>query len=225
MDQDRRASIRTVLAAGGLTLAGCLGGATDPEAQTPGETATPTSKQQEPSRTSSPTETVTPPGNTRTLTPGDCTASPPRPDESDVGVQPSTYPEFPPTVTVEQSKQFARQFDQAYQRNSYIAQRNSSEGDITGVNINNHGVVRTAETEKGVIVGVNGWLAGVESRIITTDGGETRVGDLETDLPYGAWYHVLPDRLNYFEPADQIQGDDGIPALRSFWTVYCAGTT
>lgn len=225
MDQDRRASIRTILAAGGLTLAGCLGGPTDPDTQAPDETATPTTRQQEPSRTSSPTETVTPPANTRTHTPGDCTASPPRPDESDVAVQPSTYPTFPTTVTVEQSKQFVRQFDRAYQRNNYIAQRNPTNGEIKGVNIHNHGVLKTDEVENGVVVGVNGWLAGAESRIETTDGGETRVGELIVDDWYGAWYHVLPHRLDYFDPSDQIQGDDEIPGLGQFWTVYCAGTT
>jgi hypothetical protein len=225
MDQDRRASIRTILAAGGLTLAGCLGGTTDPNTEAPDQTATPTTSQQESSRTSSPTETVTLPGITQTYTPGDCTASPPRPDESDVAVQPSTYPTVPTTVTVEQSKQFVRQFDRAYQRNNYIAQSNPSNGEIKSVNINNHGVVRTVEMENGVVVGVNGWLVGAEILIETTDGGETRVGELEADDWYGAWYHVLPHRLNYFDPSHQIEGDDEIPGLEQFWTVYCARTT
>jgi len=227
MNRSRRDLLRALAVAGGVGVTGCLGGANDPQTQSSDAMPTTTRGQQEPSGPPTRTDTTVSPSQAETTasptrTWGNCTASPPRPDESQLSVQPSEYPDFPSSIEVAQAKEFALAFDQAYQRNEYIVQEHRDEGpDPSTVNISDQDVVRTVDIEQGVVIGINGRLTAESEPVVTTEDEETVTDRRETDLQYGSWYHVLSDRLRHMELSDQISGESDRPPLTQLWTVYC----
>jgi hypothetical protein len=123
-------------------------------------------------------------------------------------------------VSKESARAFVLAFDKAYQRNKIILDGGPRERDLASVNLNNSGVVKTADVDDGIVIGVTGWLSGTWHTVVTED-GETRTAEGEFDDWYGAWYHLQAHRLTYLEPSNEIAEDDNIPSIDQFWTVYC----
>jgi len=225
MESNRRNSLRIILGTSGFLLAGCLGSTNNPGTQIteddPPETDTPESYETGATVKTTGTTIKTTGRNETTQTPKECTASPPTPDQSEINVQPSEYPECPSSIDGDQSEQFILEFDRAYHRNEFIIdQSQNSPNNLNFVNINDHSIIRNVDIDNGLVIGVNGWLAAGEPTTMTED-GEVKTDEKEYDLRYGSWYYLNAYHLGYVEAADQINSNSNLPALDQFSTVYC----
>lgn len=127
---------------------------------------------------------------TPTRTPPDCRTLLPRPDgETNEGLEPVSYPDFPGTLTEDAAAEFAVAFDRAYRWNEIVQW--VLEGEAAGdpgtsgtetISVDNHAVA-TPPLESGFAVLVNGteYSNGADAVAAT--------------WPYTWWYRVSRDRI------------------------------
>lgn len=197
MPRSRRALLCGCAASLSVALAGCSG--RDRTGQMP-----------------SPTTSSTPPGSPTV----ECEADElPRPTPTAEGLEPLSYPDVPGSLTAETAREFAAEFERAYQHNRFLA------GNPAGTDtvIVNAGVPDgfVIEDGGGYLVGVNATIATEDNRRPTVAGTATPTRAPSYDDEFAAWYHLTPRRVRRKEIGRDLPETPGEVDTSYALTVLC----
>lgn len=121
-------------------------------------------------------------GSFETPAPGECEAAdPPRPTPTE-GFQPVEYPTYPDSLSARSAEGFAREYEEAYQYNAYLAEE-------AGPDTRSIDVQASADSDLTEEAG-DGFLVGVDGERSTSEGDGTVV---VRDDPIAGVYHLAPE--------------------------------
>lgn len=181
------------------------------------QTKTTASANKSPSKQQNPTPpTPTEVHSFNTPAPSKCDPyKPPSPTPTSEGLEPRSYPVYPSDISEVAAKDYATEYEAAYQHNSFI-----SEEFIYGtdeITILRHVPEWTiSDRSKGYILGVSGEIKTADTE---QPEGSTDSQAAYLDSPFSAWYYVT-DRFalrNEVEDLDATQS----PNLQYATTIYC----
>lgn len=220
----RRSVLRNGGAALAVVLAGCgtresTSGATRSESELTTDTPVETGTKRTP-RATTVLEGATAPEtaateNVETPAPGECApASPPTPAETDGGLEPMSYPEYPGTLAKASASAFVEEYERAYRHNEFLAEHPDSGYDQLLVDI---GVENVAEREDGYLVRVDGERLFADDERSKTATGTPRPSGR---IPFVTWF-LLSDRFALRSGVDRGLPDDADPNFSAAETVFC----
>jgi hypothetical protein len=207
-----------------VVLAGCgtresASGATPSESElttdTPVETGTKRTRR----------ATTDPEGKTATETavtasvetpaPGECApASPPTPAETDGGLEPMSYPEYPDSLTRASAPTFVEEYERSYRHNEFLAEHFDSGYDQLLVHL---GVENVTEREGGYLVRVDGGRLFADDERSKT---ATETPRPSGRIPFVTWF-LLSDRFALRSSVDRGLPDDADPDFSGAETIFC----
>ena len=198
MPRSRRDLLRGCAASLSIALAGCSG--RDRTGQTSSSTTPPTP-------TGSPTV--------------ECEADElPRPTPTAEGLEPLSYPDVPGDLTAETAREFAAEFERAYQHNRFLA------GNPAGTDtvIVNAGVPDgfAIEDGGGYLVGVNATIATEDNRRPTGEGTVTPTQAPSYDDEFAAWYRLTSRRVRRKDVGHDLPETPEDVDVSDATTVLCA---
>lgn len=158
---------------------------------------------------------TTRPATLETPPPGECDPRDlPKPDPTDEGLEPASYPSYPRNLDRGAAASFAEAFERAVRRNEFVAANAGAGYDELQVQL---GAERTGRREVGYVVGVDGTLLFADER---QPDGATGSPYPSGRAPFAAQY-LLADRFALREGFDGDLPEDD-PDFAGAEVVACA---
>ena len=144
----------------------------------------------------------------------------PKPDEPVAGgAEPTTYPDFPATLSAETARSYAVAFERAFRRNDFVA--NAGHRETRSLSLR-AGAVDTVSLDCGFAVAVNGSIRSDVPRLtVPEEATETPTPIPIYDNEFAVWYLVAPDRAKRLAMGGNFGDPTRVPSFADAETVHC----
>lgn len=161
------------------------------------------------------TRTTTSEIEINTPSPDECSEEkPPYPTDTNSELKPKSYPSYPSSLNLNKVKEFAVDFEKAYQHNNFLINNYIPETDEVTILA---GVPEwaTYEVQDGYVLGVNGELKTATREPTKTN--KTQAPFLDTS--FGSWYYLTTDFAlrNEIDELDRVSS----PSFGNQQTIFC----